>query len=58
MSVSKHKEVRKRVGERIDFIFASPLVVQDVVDAFIWNEGGADYLSDHYPIGVDLCIDE
>ena len=56
MSLSKHKEIRKKIEERIDFIFASPLVSQDVVDAFIWNGGETDYLSDHYPIGVDLCI--
>lgn len=58
MSVSKHKEIRKKTEERIDFIFATPLVAQYVVDAFIWNEGDPDYLSDHYPIGVDLCTVE
>lgn len=28
-----------------------------VVDAFIYNGPENDYLSDHYPVGVDLCVE-
>lgn len=56
MTLSQHKEVRKRVNERIDFILATPLVANEVTDAFIYNEGDTDYLSDHYPIGIDIVI--
>ncbi len=56
MYLSRHKEVRRKIEERIDFILTTPSIAQDVVDAFIWNKGATDYLSDHYPIGVDLVI--
>ncbi len=54
MNVSSHKAVRSKVGERIDFIFVPSKVFSKVVDAFIFNEGNTDYLSDHYPVAVDL----
>lgn len=56
MYLSRHQEVRKRVGERLDFILATPLIAKEVTDAFIYNEKDTDYLSDHYPVGIDLCI--
>lgn len=56
MEVSKQKQVHKRVSERLDYIFVTPNIMNDVVDAFIFNEGAPDYLSDHYPIAIDLCI--
>uniref|UniRef100_UPI0029394BC9 endonuclease/exonuclease/phosphatase family protein n=1 Tax=Parabacteroides goldsteinii TaxID=328812 RepID=UPI0029394BC9 len=55
--LSRHKEVRRKVGERLDYVFAAPSVAQEVVDAFIWNGEDTGYLSDHYPIGIDLCIE-
>lgn len=58
MDVSKHKAVRAKTQERIDYIFMPIHLVDKVVDAFIFNEGETDYLSDHYPIGVDLLIEE
>lgn len=58
MYLSRHKEVRRKVGERLDYILATPSVAQDVVDAFIWNGEDTDYLSDHYPIGIDLCLEK
>ena len=54
MYLSRHQEVRKRVGERLDFILATPLIAKEVTDAFIYNEEDTDYLSDHYPVGIDL----
>lgn len=57
MGQSKHKEVRARRAERIDYIFISPSLRRQTVDAFIFNDGETDYLSDHYPIAIDLLID-
>lgn len=57
MYLSRNKEVRKRVGERLDYIFVTPALMTKVVDAFIYNGPENDYLSDHYPVGVDLCIE-
>lgn len=57
MSQSRHKEIRKKVEERLDFILTPCKVADKVVDAFIWNEGVTDYLSDHYPVGVDLLME-
>ena len=58
MNVSKHKAVREKTGERIDYIFIPVSLMDKVVDAFIYNEGEPDYLSDHYPIGVDLLLEK
>ncbi|MEG1400915.1 endonuclease/exonuclease/phosphatase family protein [Bacteroides sp.] len=57
MYQSRHKKVRAKCEERIDFILTPLKVADKVVDAFIWNEGATDYLSDHYPIGVDLVME-
>lgn len=56
MYLSRNNNVRKLVGERLDYIFVSPTVFKNVVDAFIYNGSETDYLSDHYPVGIDLCI--
>ncbi len=55
-NVSKHKDVRLKAAQRIDYIFMPPNILDKVVDAFILNEGEPEYLSDHFPIGVDLFI--
>lgn len=57
MYLSRNKEVRKRIGERLDYIFVTPALMPMVVDAFIYNGPENDYLSDHYPVGVDLCVE-
>lgn len=56
MSISKNKEVRLKLQERIDYIFIPVDMVSKVVDAFIFNDDDTQYLSDHYPIGVDLLL--
>ena len=58
MGVSKHKKVRSKIEERIDFIFVTNSILDKVVDAFIFNEGETEYLSDHYPIAVDLLLEK
>ena len=55
---SRHPEVRKLTNERLDFIFATPALASKAVDAFIFNEGPTEYLSDHYPIAVDFFIEK
>ena len=57
MNQSRHSDVRQRTNERLDFILVTPNLVQQAVDAFIFNEGTPEYLSDHFPIAVDFCID-
>lgn len=56
MNVSGKAEIRERTSERLDFILVSPAIDVLVSDAFIFNGSDNDYLSDHYPVGVDLCI--
>lgn len=58
MDVSKHKAVRAKRQERIDYIFMPINLMNKVVDAFIYNKGEADYLSDHYPVSVELLLEE
>lgn len=58
MSVSKHKGVRAKKQERIDYIFMPIHLMDKVVDAFIFNKGEVDYLSDHYPISADLLLEK
>ena len=57
MGVSKHEDVRLKTQERIDYIFVPFSMNEKVVDAFIFNGKETEYLSDHYPIGVDLLIE-
>lgn len=56
MNVSQHPEVRAKVGERLDYILVTPEVAKQVVDAAIHNGSDTDYLSDHYPVSVDLLL--
>lgn len=56
MNLPRNKDIRKKVGERLDYIFVTPMVFKNVVDAFIYNDKENDYLSDHYPVGIKLCI--
>ena len=57
MGISKQKYISKRTNERLDYIFVSPEVSKTVVDAYIFNEGEPEYLSDHFPIAVDFCLE-
>ena len=50
----KDKMIMDRNIERIDFILVTTDLETSVVDAFIPNRGGIDYLSDHYPVVIDL----
>ena len=58
MGASRHADVRKQSNERLDFLFLTPNLAKKAVDAFIFNEGPTEYLSDHFPIAVDFCIDK
>lgn len=58
MGQSRHAEVRKLSSERLDFLFLTPNLAKKAVDAFIFNEGPTEYLSDHFPIAVDFCIEK
>lgn len=44
--------------ERIDFIFASPKIAPFVVDGYVFNGRETDYISDHYPVCVDILVDK
>lgn len=57
MNISKHKSARIKIEERIDYIFVSESMLDKVVDAFIYNQGKTKFLSDHFPVGVDLLIE-
>lgn len=58
MNISKHKAIRSKEEERIDYIFMPVNLLDKVVDAHIFNEVETEYLSDHYPIGVELLLDK
>lgn len=45
----------KRFPNRIDFLMISPNLLDSVYNATIHNHGKADYISDHYPISMDIC---
>lgn len=50
---------RKRLeqfGERIDYIYSTIGLYDAIVDGHVWNSGETLYLSDHFPIGVDLLL--
>ena len=57
MNMSKSEAVRVKVEERLDFIFATPAIAKLAVDGFVWKDATTQYLSDHYPVGIDLIID-
>lgn len=56
MTVSRNNDIRKLINERLDYILVSPAVFENVVDACIYHGTETDYLSDHYPVGIDLCV--
>ena len=58
MNVSKHPSVREKTAERLDFILTTPAIAKLAVDGFIWNDETTAYLSDHYPVGIDLLVEK
>lgn len=58
MNVSQHPEVREKTGERLDYILVTPEVAKQVVDAAVHKGEDTDYLSDHYPVSIDLLFQE
>ena len=58
MNVSQYPEVREKVGERLDYILVTPEVAKQVVDAAVHKGEDTDYLSDHYPVSIDLLLKE
>ena len=57
-NITKNKAVREKVEERLDYIFATPAIAKMAVDGFVWKNDTTAYLSDHYPIGIDLIIEK
>lgn len=53
----RDKPLQGRVTQRIDYIFITPDLMDNVADIFIRNQGVVDYLSDHYPVTMDLVVD-
>lgn len=58
MNISKHEAVRQQEEERLDYIFATPGIAKMAVDGFVWKNETTQYLSDHYPIGIDLLVEK
>lgn len=56
MTVSKQNYHHKKRLERIDYILVDSEIMKNVVDAYVFNGKETDYISDHYPIAVDLII--
>ena len=52
----KGKDYLQQAGERIDYIYVTPKLIDMCVDAHVWNGEDTKYFSDHYPIGIDLLI--
>ena len=50
----KGKDYLLQQGERVDYIYVTPSLVDNCINAFVWNGEETKYLSDHYPVGVDL----
>ena len=52
----KSERARKRLGSRIDHIFGTFPVKKVTSEGFIINGADEDFLSDHYPVGIDLVF--
>lgn len=52
----KNEDFHKNRGQRIDYILVSQSMLKNCIEGMIWNGPDTDYLSDHYPIGIDLFI--
>ncbi|MFI3295400.1 MAG: endonuclease/exonuclease/phosphatase family protein [Rikenellaceae bacterium] len=49
-------ERTRRYTNRIDFLLIAPNLEEAVYNATIHNHGRADYISDHYPISIDMVL--
>lgn len=56
MTTSKSKYYKKKRSERLDFIFVSQSIVNNVVDGFVFNGEPTGYISDHYPVAIDILL--
>lgn len=52
----KGKDYLQQAGERIDYIYVTPKLIDACIDAHVWNGEDTKYLSDHYPIGINMFI--
>ena len=55
-SITKNRIIRAKTNERLDYIFVTPDMRNKVVDGFIWNGEETEYLSDHFPVAIDLML--
>ena len=53
----KNENLHTNRGERLDYILVSPNLLDSCVEGMIWNGEDTDYLSDHYPIGIDIMLE-
>lgn len=58
MTTSKQDYRLRKRKERIDFIFSSPKIMPNIVDAYVFNGEETNYISDHYPVCVDLLVNK
>ena len=56
MTTSKQDYRVKKRMERIDFLLTSPSINSQVVDGYVFNGPETDYISDHYPIAIDVLV--
>ena len=55
-SIPKNLDIRRKTNERLDYIFLSADLSKNLIEGFIWNGEDTEYLSDHFPIGIDLLL--
>ena len=49
---------RQKHSERIVFILVSPKIMTNIADGFVYNQGDTEYISDHFPVAIDMLIDK
>lgn len=50
------EQLKGRYPNRIDYIFVSLDLENQIVDAATLNRGQTDYISDHYPVSMDIIV--
>ena len=50
------EELKTRYPNRMDFIFVTLDLETKIIDAAILNRGQTDYISDHYPVSMDIIV--
>ena len=58
MTVSKNYLKRRGIGERLDYIMGTVRMVEKVCDAYIIKNEDTDFLSDHYPVCIELLCEK